>query len=187
MKKIITVVSVLLFSSSLFAQDFSLEAGFRSQSGTAGASQTAMSQTGFQVGATTVFPISGAWNLRTGFLYTQHPLVIKADGTTDEAKTSINSLDLPVTAFYKLNDAGGFFVGTVVGLNLDSSYSGTGTLSGGKIQGIKSPATPIQFGVSFKYAPEKGVTLYYENQAGEYATGLSDYKAVGANFTFSLE
>lgn len=182
MKKLaLSLVAVLSVSSVAMADiDYGLEVGVRSQSGdVATTTSSTSSQMGLQFGATAHFPISGPLHLRTGMLYTQRPLIVKTG--TAENKISMNYLDIPVALMYKFEEYAGVFAGVSLGMNLDKSAD-TGTVTD-----VKSPLMPMIIGASFKFAPDLGIALYYENASGEAAQGLKDYRAVGANLMITLD
>lgn len=167
----------LMSSVAMADIDYGLEVGIRQQSGDVDGGSTE-SQMGMQFGATAHFPISGPWHLRTGMLYTQRPLTVK--GTPDN-KITMNYLDVPVAIMYKFEEYAGVFAGVSLGLNLDKD-SDVGT-----VNDVKSPLIPLLLGVSFKFAPNLGATLYYENASGEAAEGLKNYRAVGANLMITFD
>ncbi|AFX99996.1 hypothetical protein Bdt_0288 [Bdellovibrio bacteriovorus str. Tiberius] len=185
MKKLaLTVMAALGMMSSVAMADidYGLEVGIRQQSGEVDSDLASVkSQMGFQFGATAHFPISGAWHMRTGLLYTQRPVVVETDATGDENKISMNYLDVPVALMYKFEEYAGVFAGVSLGLNLDSDAEV------GKVNDVKSPLTPIIFGASFKFAPQLGATLYYETASGDAADGLKNYRAVGANLQITFD
>lgn len=182
MKKLaLSLLAVLSVSSAAMAdEDYGLEVGIRSQSGdVAPAVGTTSSQMGLQFGATAHFLINGPLHLRTGMLYTQRPIVVKQAGV--EYKVSMNYLDIPLALMYKFEEYAGVFAGVSLAMNLDKSSDI------GPINDVKSPLMPFIIGASFKFAPNLGVALYYENASGEAADGLKDYRAVGANLMITLD
>lgn len=184
MKNVLLALSVLAFSAVASAADMGLEVGFRSQSGDGPAGTSAKSETGYQVGIVTAFPLNGALNLRLGYLYTQRPLSVTDDVTGATSKANLNYFDIPVTLLYKFEEYAGIFAGPVVAINLDNSCSG---VAGCKINDVKSPVVPIQLGATFKFAPQLGATVYFETSGGDMATGLSNYRAVGANLLVTFD
>lgn len=164
--------------------DYGLEVGIRQQSGDVDSSSaSAKSQMGLQFGATAHFPISGALHVRTGMLYTQRPLISENDTTGEEAKITMNYLDVPLALMYKFEESAGVFAGVSFALNLDSSCDAAGC----KVQDVQSPLIPILIGASFKFAPNLGGTLYYETASGDAAEGLKNYRAVGANLMITFD
>lgn len=193
MKKLILILSASLIPVSSMAAfgsygDFGIEAGIRQQSGTsASTGTTTTSQNGFQVGVAGHIPFSGPLGARVGFMYTQRPLIVSLDATKDEAKTTMNYLDLPVGLSYKFADYGSVFGGISLGINLDSACSGSGLYSSCKVTDVKSPITPLLIGASFMFMPQFGATVFFESLSGEVAKDLKDYKAVGVNLRFTFD
>jgi hypothetical protein len=186
MKKILFTLVLTLLSSSAFADyDFGLEVGVRQQSGEVDSSTaSAKSQMGLQFGGFVVIPIANAWHVRTGMLYTQRPLKVESDLTGDETKITMSYLDVPVALMYKFEEYAGIFVGTSLGFNIDSSSDDKSVL---KVEDVTSPLIPMLFGASFKFAPDLGVTLYFETSSGDVAKGLKNYRAVGANLQITFD
>lgn len=170
----------LMSSFALAEIDYGLEVGVRQQSGDIVGGST-KSQMGMQFGATAHFPLSGPLHLRTGMLYTQRVLTLSG---TPENKVSMNYLDVPVALMYKFEEYAGVFAGISLGLNLDKSADV------GTVTDVTSPLTPFLMGVSFKFAPNLGATLFYESSSGAVAKigqELKDYRAVGANLMITFD
>lgn len=174
--KLMGLLFSILISFSAQAADVAIEVGVRSQSGDVESPASAKSQMGFQLGATAAFEVSGAWNFRTGMLYTQRPLTVEVSG--NETKNSMNYLDVPVTLLYKFEDYAGVFGGVNLALLFDKSS---------EVNDAKSMLTPLVFGATFKFAPQIGGTIYFETAAGEAAQGLENYRAIGVNLAISFE
>ncbi len=163
--------------------DFGLEVGFRQQSGDSPIGFTAKTQTATQVGAVATFHLGEQFGLRTGAFYTPRSLVLTNDTTREENKTTLNSFDVPLALNYRFEDFASVFAGLALAVNLDSSC----TSANCKVSEIKTPLLPFQMGVSFKFAPQMGATLYFENISGSVAKDLSGFRAVGANFLLTFE
>lgn len=174
--KIISFIIMNIFAVSAFASDVAMELGVRSQSGDVQSPASAKSQLGLQAGATAAFELSGAWNFRTGMLYTQRPLTVESSNV--ETKNSMNYLDVPVTVLYKFEEYAGVFGGVNLSLLFDKSSG---------VNDAKSLLTPLVFGATFKFAPQIGGTIYFETAAGEAAQGLENYRAIGVNLAVSFE
>lgn len=182
MKKLALAVllSFGMTSSFALAADYGLEAGIRQQSGDSdSAVSDVKSEMGFQFGAVAHFEVSGPWHIRSGMLYTQRAVKVEALGSSN--KVTMTYLDIPVALMYKFEDSASVFAGVSLGMHLDSK-SDVGTVSD-----EKSPLVPIIIGTSFKFAPQLGATLFYEMANGEVATGLKDYRAVGANLLITFD
>lgn len=177
MKKFALVVFAALgvmSSAALADVDYQLEVGVRQQSGDVDSPATAKSQMGMQFGATTHLPLGEKWHFRTGMLYTQRPLIV--ENASVETKVSINYLDVPVALMFKFEEHIGVFFGVHLGLNIDKTNA----------EDVKSPIMPFVLGTSFKFAPNMGAVLYYDNGA-EVAEGLKNSRAVGANLTITFD
>lgn len=172
----------LVLASSAWAGDFSVEVGFRQQSGQVESGMTAESQIGFQVGGVGVFEISGPLGLRTGMMYVSRPLVVKNDSTDEDSKYTMNYFEVPAALSYSFEDYASVFGGLAFSMNLDSSAT-----NGMKAENVKSFYMPIIVGASFKFAPQLGGTIFFETSGGDVADGLTGYRAVGANLSISFE
>lgn len=170
-----------LFGMSVFASDFSFEAGFRQQSGDSVVGTSTSSQVGYQLGGIGLFPISQNLFFRSGLFYTQRPLLVSTSGV--ESKYNMTYFDIPATLMYKFEDYGGAYAGIVAGMNLDHTCSGVGSCL---VADSKSMITPFVFGASFRFAPQIGLNIFFES-TGDVARDLKSFRAVGANFTFSVE
>ncbi|MNS76140.1 hypothetical protein D3C72_1096780 [compost metagenome] len=184
-KILLTLALSFLTVPALADYDFGLEVGIRQQSGDSDVDGiSTKSQMGLQFGGFVVLPIANAWHIRTGMLYTQRPLIVENDVTGEEAKLTMNYLDVPVALMYKFEEYAGIFAGVSLGLNIDSS-SDDKTVA--KIEDVKSPIIPLLFGASFKFAPNFGATLYFESAGSEVAKDLKNYRAVGANLQITFD
>ncbi len=189
------LISILLISMGTVlgplaqAADFGIEAGVRSQSADAGGTGfTAESKTDFQMGGVGQFPISGAFYIRSGLIYTQRSvdLTYKATSTTSTGSLTMTYFDVPAQVFYKFEDYGSVFAGPVVSFILDKKCE----LSGGStctVTAAKSMLVPLQLGGTFKFMPQMGATIYYETIPGDVAENFSNYRAIGANFLFTFD
>ncbi|KYG66966.1 hypothetical protein AZI86_08055 [Bdellovibrio bacteriovorus] len=180
MKKLtLALVAILGFAATpaMADIDYGLEVGIRQQSGDVKSGSTD-SQMGLQFGATVHAPLSGPWHLRTGMLYTQRPLVVKA---TPDNKVTMNYLDIPVALMYKFEEGAGVYAGISLAMNLDKKADS------GTVEDVKSPMTPFILGATFKFAENLGAGIYYETASGEAAKNLENYRAVGANLMITFD
>jgi hypothetical protein len=186
MKKIFLTLVLSLLTVPAFADyDFGLEVGIRQQSGDSDVDNfSTKSQMGMQFGGFLVVPIANQWHLRTGMLYTQRPLTVENDTTGQDAKLTMNYLDVPLAVMYKFEEYAGIFAGISLGLNIDHSSD---SKSVAEIEDAKGMITPFLFGASFKFAPNFGATLYFETVGGEVAQDLNNYRAVGANLQITFD
>lgn len=181
MKRLALLVTTL-FSFTTMASDIGVEVGFRQQSGDTQSGSTT-TQTGYHVGGVGTFDLSGPLLFRAGFEYVQRPLTTTVSSVDN--KYTMNYFDVPVGLLYKFSDYGGVFGGISIANRLDGSCTASaGTCS---VVNPKSMITPFQLGASFKFAPQMGMILIYENMSGDVAQGLSNYRAVGANFFITFD
>lgn len=189
MKAFITVVMGFLLCLNASANDFAAVVGFRSNSadyaGTGSA--TVNTKTGFGAGVLGFFDMGQTFQLRSGFLYNQRNVSLGASGATD-TDLNIAYVDIPVTAMFKFAEYGGAFVGPVLGLLASKECKVSGSTCSGVIPDPESTLLAIQFGASFKFAPQLGAELYYEMIPATYwKDALKSGRTVGANLLFTFE
>lgn len=172
-----------LISMLSFAMGFGVEGGFRQQSGDAGSGFSTSSQVGYTLGAVGYYDIGEKLAVRSGLYYTQRPLKITNDLSKDSATVTLTYFDVPLGLMLKFEDWMGAYVGVALSLNLDKNSDNASVL---KLNNVKSMVIPVQFGVTFKFLPEVGLNLYFE-QFGDVADGLKSYRSVGANLLFTME
>jgi Outer membrane protein beta-barrel domain len=186
MKNLYALIFILIASVS-HAADFAIEAGFRQQSGTSGSSVlTAKSQNGFQFGVSSTIPLKEAIGLRTGLMYVQRPLILQ-DATNGEAKINLSYFDVPVAVSFKFEEYASVFFGTALSLKLEDSVSSSGGITLTKLTDAKSTVLPIQFGASFKFAPQLGATVFYETLTSDVAKDLGSFRAIGVNLMLTYD
>ena len=184
MKAILSVL-VLMIGQMAMANDFAAVLGFRSNSADAVANGVNVnSKTSFGLGVLGFMDLNEALQFRSGFLYNQRNYQTSV-GTT-ETDLNIAYVDIPVTLMYKFADYAGVFAGPVVSLLVSKECKTTGGC--GNIKNPESMVLPIQFGVSFKFAPQMGAELYYEMTSSEFwKDSLKNSRTVGANFLYTFE
>lgn len=185
MKAILSVL-VLMIGQMAIANDFAAVLGFRSNSADAVTSGVNVnSKTSFGLGVLGFMDLNEALQFRSGFLYNQRNYQTSV-GTT-ETDLNIAYVDIPVTLMYKFADYAGVFAGPVVSLLASKECK----VSGGTCSITKDPESmvlPIQFGVSFKFAPQMGAELYYEMTSSDFwKDTLKNSRTVGANFLYTFE
>ncbi len=183
MKCVKIFVMITMVSAYSLALGFGLEGGFRQQSGDVAVGASTTSQVGYTLGAVGYFDISDKVAFRSGLSYTQRPLKITNDSTKDSATVSLTYFDVPIGFMLKFEDWMGAYAGIALSVNLDKSSNNTNVV---KLENVKSMVVPIQLGVTFKFLPEMGLNLYFE-QFGDVADGLKSYRSVGANLLFTME
>jgi hypothetical protein len=189
-KMFLFLVSMIVsVAASAAASDYGVIAGFRSQSGdVTDTTVSTSSGTGYQLGLTASFPLSGDLNFRTGFMYVERPIKISVTAApTNTADIKLTYFDLPATLSYKVADYAAIYGGLIIGMNLSKTYSGTGVFATGTVTDVKSMITPIVLGAAFRFAPQIGADVFFESFGSDMASGYKNYRAVGANFVYYLD
>lgn len=186
----ILLATVFIFSSAAHANDFAAILGMRTNSWDISPSTgiTASGDNSFQGGVLGFIDLSSSLLFRTGFIYTQRAFTAKT--ATASYKYEHNYFDIPAGLMYKFSDFGGVFAGGVLALNTGKNCTGNACST----DGVKSSLMGLQFGASFKFAPQLGGEIYYEmisgpiqTFAGPPATEGKDAKSVVVNFMFTFE
>ncbi len=185
MKALFTLVMGFLLSVSVYANDFAAAVGFRSNSADAvSTGADVSSKVGLGAGVIGFFDLASQFQIRSGFLYTQRNFEVGATGGT-KYETNFGYVDVPVTAMYKFADYAGAFLGPVLALNVSKDCKAPGGC------GTESPdgmSLALQFGASFKFAPQLGAEFYYESIPSTFwKDNLKNERAVGANLLFTFE
>ncbi len=187
MKALLIWTLSLIVSSAALANDFGLALGVRSNSADApsGSGATVSTKTGFGVGAIGFFDISGKLQGRTGFLYNQRNYTATTFGM--DVDINLAYVDIPLTAMYKFADYAGVFAGPVLALLASKECK----VGGGSCSFSNNPESSnigLQFGASFKFAPQLGGEFYYETIPTKFIKGdLENARTVGANLLITFE
>lgn len=184
--KIILGFLIMLSSHVAMANDFAAVLGFRSNSAEHDSAAVSVgTKTSFGAGVLGFFDMSESIQVRSGFIYNQRHYTAKVG--TFETDYNLAYADIPVTLMYKFADYGGAFIGPVLSL-LASKECKNSAPSCTFTKDPTSMIVPIQFGVSFKFAPQLGAEIYYEMISGElWENGLKNSKTVGANLLVTFE
>lgn len=174
---------ILMIDNSSFALGFGLEGGFRQQSGDSVTGMSTSSQVGYQLGAVGFFDFSEKLAVRSGLMYSQRPLKVTNDSTKESAMISLTYFDIPLSIMMKFEEYMGVYLGTALSLNLDKSSDKKAVMD---VLEVKSMVMPVQLGVTFKFMPDLGLNLYFE-QFGDVAKDLKSYRSVGVNLLFTME
>lgn len=181
MKTLISILTVMLVSFSASANDFAAVVGFRSNSAdavTAGVNTS--SKTGIGAGVLGFFDLQGALQGRVGFIYNQRNIA----AGTPEYDYNASYVDIPVTAMYKFADYAGAFAGPVIAMLASKECKAPGGCS----TSPESMSIGVQFGASFKFAPQVGAELYYEMIPSTYwKDTFKSMRTVGVNLLFTFE
>jgi hypothetical protein len=158
--------------------DLAFEAGFRSQNGDITGAQTD-AQMGYQFGVSAAFPVAEKFSLRTGFMYSQKNVKATVGSASSDYKFTF--VEIPATAMVKFTESAGAYAGVALSLNMDDKCGSQTCLNS------KSFLTPFLLGVAFKFAPQFGLNLYYEALNAKLATGVENFRAVGANLMVTFD
>lgn len=183
MNKFFAILFFLGISIQSFALGFGVEAGFRQQSGDVPVGYSSSSQVGYTLGAVGYFDLTEKLAIRSGLMYSQRPLKLTLDSTQTSSDIGLTYFDIPLSLMLKFEDWMGVYVGAALALNLDKTSSNKSVYT---LTDVKSMVIPVQLGVTFKFMPDIGLNLYFE-QFGEVAEGLKSYRSVGANLLFTME
>lgn len=169
----------MLASLSASAQYMGIEGGIRQQSATSNVvGESTSTEMAYQFGLVGAFPMTDKLLFRSGFLYTQRPVTVKAAGV--ESKYTFNYFDIPLTLLWKLNDFGGVYAGVDVALIASADCNTCATSPD------KSGSMPLVVGGTFKFAPNFGVDVYYEAM-NKINNHFEDGRAVGANLLITFD
>ncbi|MBX2996769.1 MAG: outer membrane beta-barrel protein [Bdellovibrionaceae bacterium] len=175
---LMTVVMMMGFAAQ--AQDVGIVLGIRGDNAEAKTTGVKVNgKTNFQGGAVAKFEIQDAWNVRTGFMYTQRNYELTSGAAAVDAKFTY--FEIPVGLMYKFSDFGGAFLGANLGFNLSKDCGG------GTCEGVSSAPIGMQLGASFKFAPQMGFEFYYERLFSKVADNLENPNAVAANFMITFD
>jgi hypothetical protein len=169
-------------AQTALAQDLGVVVGFRNDqadSETAGTSITGKG--GIQGGMVAKFELNGPLQIRTGAIYLERSYGVKT-GTAAEELLKASYLEIPVGLLYKFSDYGGVFLGAAIGLNIAKQCPG-----GCSTSSLNMTPVPLQFGGSFKVAPQFGFEFYYETMTGKFATGVTNARAIAANLMITFD
>lgn len=185
MKKMLSAVLVLLsFSLPALAQEVGVVAGFRNDNADAASTNaTVSSTTGFQAGILTKRELAGPLQLRTGFIYTSRTYGYSSPGSAVSGDFKVTYFEIPAGLLYKFSDYGGAFAGAALNLNLAKDCPG-GSCSGAD---VATAPISVQFGGSFKFAPQMGFEVYYEMMTGNIAKDIKSVRSLVANLTLSFD
>jgi len=188
MKAFISVVIgflMMVISTSAQANDFALALGIRSNSADSdNTGYSASTKTGVGIGAIGFFDIGQAFQLRSGFLYNQRNYTLTASGAND-VELNMAYVDIPVTAMYKFADYAGVFAGPVLGFLASKECKPGSACDTNKVDGTM---LGLQFGASFKFAPQMGGEIYYEMIPTTFwKDQLKNARTVGFNLLVTFE
>ncbi len=189
MKQIKTflIFASVFVSQTLFAQDFGVILGVRTDSATVESSASGTTngaQTGFYGGGIVNYPISNPVFLRTGFVFTSRNYKFENSGVSSDY--SLNYIDIPVSLLFKLADQGGPFIGTNLGLNVSSSCKSSSSASC-EVKDVDTVILPVVLGVQFRFTPQIGMEAFYELGTSGYYKDVKSEKAAGAALLITFD
>lgn len=182
-KSLLILATGLMLSSAATAQEYGALLGVHqttSDTDTTGASIDG--QFNFKAGMLINFGLNDMAKFRTGLLYNQRHVEMKAGGTK-VSEINFNYLDVPALFQYGMNEMFGIFGGLVVGINVgDEVKMANGSAAGDS--GKKGLIPLVQLGANVTFDDMIGFDLYYERGLGSYADNLKDFSTFGANFIY---
>ncbi|MCS6837246.1 MAG: PorT family protein, partial [Bdellovibrionaceae bacterium] len=131
-------------------------------------------------GAIGRFELSERLGLRTGMHYIPRQYEWEQGGQSNRLRMTY--FELPATFLYYFTEGGGVFLGPSFSFNLDKDC---GTLV---CSGVSGNIVWMQFGASFKVAPQIGVEVFFEQSLGTpIKTHVTQPRAVGFNFFVTFD
>lgn len=187
MKNILSTALVVLCSLNVFAQksptapDYSmpsLEVGFKSNTASVQNASSNKQVTGVQLGVSGVLNFTEKFGLKSGLFYSERAFKSEFSNTTT-VDGKVTYFEVPAFLMYKLEDYAGIYVGPSLALKL-------GDEGNPALVNVKSMITPITFGAQFKFLPNMGLNVFFEN-SGQLSTGVDSSRAVGVNLMITLD
>jgi hypothetical protein len=184
-KSLFIFAASLMMAASANAQEFGGLLGVhQTTADTSAAGASIDGRFNFKAGLLTNFGLNDMAKFRTGLLYNQRHVDLKALGQK-VAELNFNYLDVPALFQYNVNEMFGLFGGLVVGINVGKEAKATApgvTVTGGG--NVKGLIPLVQVGANVTFDDMIGFDLYYERGLGEYAENLKDFSTFGANFIY---
>ena len=171
---------VTLPMSPLWAQDFGILLGLRSDSGNSSVANTEVSSlNSTYFGLLGRFLFGERWGMRVGMQYNLRQYEVSVSGSKSQYKFS--SFEIPVSAMFWLTESGGLFFGGSLSLGLDKDCGA------GSCQDYRSSWSTLQLGASFKVAPQVGIEAFFEQVMGAIAKPFDSHRAFGVNGFVTFE
>lgn len=156
-----------------------VEAGFKWSSMELENSSSNKQALGFQLGGSIVLDFHKSFGIKTGLLYSERPFNADFAGNTTEGK--ITYADIPVLFMLKLEDYAGIYIGPSISMKIGDEVKGR------TLTKVKSMVMPITLGGQFKFAPNFGLNIFFENISGEVADQVSNSRGIGANLLIAFD
>lgn len=180
MRSLLLATMVLLGSVAAHANEFAVAGGARFDNADSGvAGTTVEARLNFQAGMLGFIELGGKNYLRTGAQFATRSYGFKTT-TVSLGDARFTSFDVPVGYLYRFSDYGGIFAGGLFTFNFSKDCPGGCT-------GASSSPVGVQFGSSFKIAPQIGGEVYFEMMSTKMATGIENSKAVVAQLYFAFD
>jgi len=182
-KSLLILATGLLMNSAAFAQEFGALAGVHQTTADTDSSGSSINGVfNFKAGMLVNFGLNDMAKFRTGLLYNQRHVEVKASGTKI-AEINYNYLDVPALFQYNMNEMFGLFGGLVVGINVGDDVKVSNGYTTGNTN--KKGLIPLaQIGANVTFDNMIGFDLYYERGIGEFADHMKDFSTFGANFIY---
>ncbi len=180
MRSLLMSVFVFLGAVAAQANEFAVTGGARfdnADSGTTGT--TVEARLNLQAGLLGFIELGGKNYLRTGAEFATRSYGFKTT-TVSLGDARFTSFDVPVGYLYRFSDYGGIFAGGLFTFNFSKDCPGGCT-------GASSSPIGLQFGSSFKIAPQIGGEVYFEMMNTKLANGIENAKAVVGQLYFSFD
>jgi outer membrane receptor for monomeric catechols len=175
------VFCIFFFPIMAFSQDLGITFGIRSDSADTDRPATSVTAlNSVSLGAVMKSEMTEKLALRVAMQYTPRQYQLQSSGVSENYKFTY--FELPVGILFKLSDAGGVFVGPSFGFGLDKSCGQSGVC-----QGVSNSVTSVQFGASFKYAPQLGIEIFYEKGVSQISPQIQQQRAVGVNLLVTFD
>ncbi|PWU14890.1 MAG: hypothetical protein C5B49_12555 [Bdellovibrio sp.] len=175
---LLLTTGICLDIASAQAQDVGIVAGYRSDYADGDANVTVSSKGNFQGGVVVKFGLSSSLLLRSGLMYTQRAYGFQVPALSLNGTIQGSFFEIPVGLLYKFSDYGGVFGGVAPSFGLAKTCSIDGSSQACTIGGQSTSPMTIQFGASFKVAPQFGFELYYEQMLAAYADSVKSPRAL---------
>jgi hypothetical protein len=182
-KSLFIFAASLMMAASANAQEFGGLLGVHQTTADTDSSNVSVDgQFNFKAGVLVNFGLNDMAKFRTGLLYNQRHVELKAAGSK-LAEVNFNYLDVPALFQYNVNEMFGLFGGLVVGVNVGDEYKKSNGVTTADIE-AKSLIPLLQAGANVTFDDMIGFDLYYERGIGKYADGMKDFSTFGANFIY---
>lgn len=129
MKKLFTLLSAVMLTLSLSAQEFGVQAGMN-MANISGEDMDGDMKMGINGGVTAALSLTDAMTLKTGVLYSTKGTQMKEDGM--EMSANLSYIEIPINLSFSISDQMSLMAGPYIGLlmSAEMEVSGTGLFDG---------------------------------------------------------